>query len=242
MERVEQPLLERRGSRERDSREESRIDAQRDRGDRRQDREADRTPDPFAQSQRPFQGGKHTSTDEERECQRRRRSCREGEEEERCSRARSLKRGARQDQTEHGAGARRPQQPGRDAEHQGGCDARLSGRSGAVYGAREAPSQRHERLHQSRGEVRKEEREAEEREQRKRCAAPVLVGADGPTATDCGEARDQRERRGHPEQQRQPAPHERPIRSSEDERQDRQDTRADDRERPAEIDQDEQNQ
>ena len=70
--------------------------------------------------------------------------------------------------------------------------------------------------------------------------AAVLVGMDSPPAADGRQGGDRRERRGHADEQRQPAAHERPIRPCEHERQHRQDARADDGQHAAEIDQHEQ--
>ena len=53
-------------------------------------------------------------------------------------------------------------------------------------------AQRDERPRQPIGRARKEQRDAEQREQRERDDAAVLVGVDGPAAADRGERRDQR--------------------------------------------------
>ena len=68
--------------------------------------------------ERALHRGKHPAADQQRERQRGRRARGIGEQQEGRLRARALQRRAGQDQPQHRTGARRPQQPGRNAEQQ----------------------------------------------------------------------------------------------------------------------------
>jgi hypothetical protein len=81
----------------------------------------------------------------------------------------------------------------------------------------------------------KQQRRAEKREKNERGDAPILVGSDDETAADRGKRRDQGESDRHADEQRQTGLDERPVGAGEDERQHRQNTRAQYRQNAGEI-------
>jgi len=90
-------------------------------------------------------------------------------------------------------------------------------------------------VHQSVGETRQQQREAEHAQQHDRDPAAVLVGLRDPAAADGRQRRDERERERHAAEQRQAGAHERLVGAREDEGQHGQDARTQDRERAAEV-------
>jgi hypothetical protein len=85
-----------------------------------------------------------------------------------------------------------------------------------------------------------QQRDPEQSEQRHRRDAAVLIGLDDPAAGNRRQGCNDGEGQRHPGKHRQTAARERPIRPGEDERQDRENARADDRQNAAEIRQEEQ--
>ena len=83
--------------------------------------------------------------------------------------------------------------------------------------------------------TRKQEGQAEHAEQRDGDPAAVLVGLGHPAAADRGKRRHECERERHAGEQRQAAAHEWLIGAREDERQHRQDARAENRQGAAEV-------
>jgi hypothetical protein len=85
------------------------------------------------------------------------------------------------------------------------------------------------------GKARKQESQAEYGKQRDGEPAAVLVGLSDPAAADGSERRHQSERQRHACEQRQTAAYERLIGARKDERQHRQNARAEDRQGAAEV-------
>jgi hypothetical protein len=75
----------------------------------------------------------------------------------------------------------------------------------------------------------KQQRYAEQAEQHQGGKPAVVVGFDSPSAADRGQGRHRGESCRHPGQQRQATADERPVRSGENEGQDRKNARTDDR-------------
>jgi Mg-chelatase subunit ChlI len=105
---------------------------------------------------------------------------------------------------------------------------------------RQARAEGHERLRHPVGQHREQQRDAEQRQKRKRGGTAILVGLDRPPASDGRQGGNGRERRRHADEHRQPAAHERAVRPREHEGQDRQDAGADDGQNAAEIGQNKQ--
>ena len=83
--------------------------------------------------------------------------------------------------------------------------------------------------------LREDQRDPEQREQDQRRPAAELVGANRPAAADRCKRRDNGEGRGHADEQRQGAADEAAVGAGEDERQHRQDARADNGQHAAQI-------
>ena len=224
------------------ARQETGIEAQRDRDDGRQHGDAKAAADPFAGAQRALHRGEHPAADQQRQRERRRGAGRVGQQQQRRLR-RSRLAAPRRSGSGPGSARRRAPTAGRSRR-----PSRNDGRTVdpppaspwrriATAARRAATSGRVRRSASAGNSSVRPNRASRAIDATSR---PYWLACDRPAAADGGQRRDGGEGRGHAEQHRQAAAHERPVGPGEDEGQHRQDARADDRQHAAEIGQDEQ--
>ena len=178
---IDQALFERRGVSERYTRQQAGVEAERDGGGASQNGRAQPAPYPFPGPEKTLHGGENPPPGEERQRKRRRRTRGIGEQQERGFESRPLQRGPSQDQAQDRPGARRPKEARGDAEQKRGRNARFAI---PVSKLRKPVSQSHDRSCQPLGERRKEQDEAEAREQHEGCNAAISIGLYRPAAAD----------------------------------------------------------